>query len=482
MPSSCRPHSAAASTASTSSAGCCATSSAGTPASGSATASPRSSPRSPSGPRATPEQQRRVADLLLGGGRLASVAYHELAHGNDFVRNEFRARPDRRRLCAVRRQTRHQQRRTGGGTGPVQPHRGHRRQPQLTRCCSSTRASYPPTATVLPRYDTVGVRGCLNAGVDFTGCPLPGARARRQVGPWRRTGAALLPAHPQRAAVHDGRRRRHRTAHRSVLRAGPQALPPLRPGDPARPCHDRRRLPGSARQRLPRRSRRPAPCIWFREATSVYASAVKYLVPTLLTETVLRPVHRARRPVLCTRRGFGVFQKHVRDLPMISLGHAGTAACQAPIIPQLPRLARRSWFSGKPAPEGRLRVRDGPPAARPRQAGPRREQRRAGRLAGGRGRGHRRCGRIPGRPLRRGAHRAGHGARGRAAQPAGGVQRHVAQGPHRTGQSQGVRHRRPLHAAPGGRRLPGRYGCTRSRRTTRSSPRPPGSPPRSPAW
>ena len=55
---------------------------------------------------------------------------------------------------------------------------------------------------------------------------------------------------------------------------------------------------------------------------------------------------------------FGIFQKHVRDLPVLSLGHAGTAACQATIIPQLPRLARRSWFPAEPAPAGLFRARE----------------------------------------------------------------------------------------------------------------------------
>jgi hypothetical protein len=94
------------------------------------------------------------------------------------------------------------------------------------------------------------------------------------------------------------------------------------------------------------------------DETSVYAAATKYLVPKLLTEAMheLSIVLGARFYV---REGeYGIFQKHIRDLPVLSLGHAGSAACQATIIPQLPRLARRAWFTGDPAPASLFRLRE----------------------------------------------------------------------------------------------------------------------------
>jgi len=48
----------------------------------------------------------------------------------------------------------------------------------------------------------------------------------------------------------------------------------------------------------------------------------------------------------------------VRDLPVLTLGHAGSAACQATIIPQLSRLAKRAWFAGTPAPAELFRPGD----------------------------------------------------------------------------------------------------------------------------
>lgn len=40
----------------------------------------------------SPAQQRELSELLLRGGKV-SAAYHELDHGNDFLRNAFEAYP-----------------------------------------------------------------------------------------------------------------------------------------------------------------------------------------------------------------------------------------------------------------------------------------------------------------------------------------------------------------------------------------------------
>ncbi|MFJ7192771.1 hypothetical protein [Streptomyces bacillaris] len=44
------------------------------------------------------EQRRRLADLLLGGGRVATL-YHELEHGNDLAGAAFAARPQADAPC-----------------------------------------------------------------------------------------------------------------------------------------------------------------------------------------------------------------------------------------------------------------------------------------------------------------------------------------------------------------------------------------------
>jgi hypothetical protein len=92
------------------------------------------------------------------------------------------------------------------------------------------------------------------------------------------------------------------------------------------------------------------------EQTSVSTAAVKYLVPTLMQEAV------DRLAVVLGARSFlregehAIFQKHLRDLPVASLVHAGGTVCQATIIPQLPRLARRGWSGGDLPPDTLFRL------------------------------------------------------------------------------------------------------------------------------
>lgn len=80
------------------------------------------------------------------------------------------------------------------------------------------------------------------------------------------------------------------------------------------------------------------------DSAHLMAAAVKLTMPDLLREdleelaTVLGFHGYDRGPL------YGGFQKLVRDLPVAGLGHAGSAACQAVLIPQLRALARTSWF------------------------------------------------------------------------------------------------------------------------------------------
>lgn len=311
----------------------------------------------------TPEQRRRVADLLLGGGRLA-IAYHELAHGNDFVRNEFRATPsdDGFVMSGAKHVINNVERaealvlfsRTEDSPGS----RSHSVLLVDKSDVPADRYRY------LPRYETVGVRGCRNAGVEFTDCPLPADALVGKLGDGVELALrsfqitrSVLPS-----MILGGGDTALRTAvsfaldrklyHRSVLE-----IP-----------HARATIVGAFTDLL------ISDCLALTatravhlvpEATSVYAAAVKYLLPKLLTETAYDLSIVLGANFYVRDGAYGAFQKHVRDLPMISLGHAGTAACQATIIPQLPRLARTAWFSGRPAPEGLFRVRDGLPPLDP---------------------------------------------------------------------------------------------------------------------
>ncbi|MFE0875677.1 acyl-CoA dehydrogenase family protein [Streptomyces smyrnaeus] len=305
----------------------------------------------------TREQRRRVAELLLGGGRLA-IAYHELAHGNDFVRNEFRATPTADggfRLDGVKQVINNVVRAEAlvlfSRTDEAAGSRSHSVLLVDKDRLPAGRLRY------LPRYATVGVRGCQNAGVEFTDCPVAGDALVGELGDG--VELALRSFQITRSVVPSmilgGGDTALRTAvsfalNRQLYNRSVLEIP-----------HARATLVGAFIDLL------ICDCLALAATravhllpaeTSVYAAAVKYLLPKLLTETTydLSVVLGANFYV---RGGeYGAFQKHVRDLPMISLGHAGTAACQATIIPQLPRLARAAWFTGLPAPDGLFRIRD----------------------------------------------------------------------------------------------------------------------------
>ncbi len=303
------------------------------------------------------EQRRRLASLLLDGGKV-SVAYHELAHGNDFVRNEFEARPS-----------------VGGGyllngakqvinnadradawvlfsrTDPAPGSRSH-------SVLMTERAGLDPARhRVLPRYDAVGVRGCHLSGLEFDDCPVPASDLVGEVGHGvevaLRAFQLTRSAMPGMAlgAVDTGLRTVVRfAARRQLYRRTVLEIP-----------HARATLTGAFLDLLicDSLSLTASRAVHLLPGeTSVYAAAVKYLVPRMLGDTMnaLSVVLGARYYV---REGeFGIFQKHIRDLPVLSLGHAGSAACQATIIPQLSRLARRSWFQSEPAEPRLFRPRE----------------------------------------------------------------------------------------------------------------------------
>ncbi|WP_051970962.1 acyl-CoA dehydrogenase family protein [Kitasatospora azatica] len=296
----------------------------------------------------SPEQQRRLADLLLDGGK-ASVAYHELAHGNDFLRNEFRANPDGSgfRLHGAKQVINNAHRARAwllfSRTSDAPGSRSH------SVLMVERDEVDPERLRVLPRYETVGVRGCTLSGLEFDDCPVPGSALVGEQG--QGVELALRSFQITRSAVPGMALGAADTSLRTVVRFAvgrqlyrksvmeiPHAKGVLGNAFLDLLICDSLSLAGTRAVHL------------LPEQTSVYGAAVKYLVPKVLTEAMyeLSIVLGARFYV---RDGeFGIFQKHLRDLPVLSLGHAGSAACQATIIPQLPRLAKRSWFKDAPAP------------------------------------------------------------------------------------------------------------------------------------
>lgn len=294
-------------------------------------------------------QRERVARILTRGGRI-SVAYHELAHGNDFVRNEFEARPAQGGgyLLKGSKQVINNVHRADAWvlfsrTDPAPGSRSH------SVLLVEPEGLDTDTWRVLPRYDTVGVRGCRLAGLRFDDTPVPASALVGERGKGVET--ALRAFQVTRAALPGMAVGTTDTALRTVVRfaLGRRLYRKTVMEIP----HARATLSGAFTDLLTcdalslaaTRAVHLLP-----EQTSVFAAATKYLVPRLLTDTMheLSIVLGARFYI---RDGeHGIFQKHLRDLPVLSLGHAGSAACQATIIPQLSRLARRSWFTDEPAP------------------------------------------------------------------------------------------------------------------------------------
>ncbi|MFF4437479.1 acyl-CoA dehydrogenase [Streptomyces sp. NPDC001621] len=304
----------------------------------------------------TAEQRGRLAELLLDGQKV-SVAYHELAHGNDFVRNEFQARPaDGGYLLNGAKQVINNADRAAAWvlfsrTSPAPGSRSH-------SVVFAERAGLDQDRfQVLPRYDAVGVRGCHLSGLDFTDCPVPASALVGEEG--KGVELALRAFQITRSAVPGMAIGATDTALRTVVgfALGRQLYRKSVMDIP----HARSTLANTFLDLLISDSLSLAATRAVHvlpEETSVYAAAVKYLVPKMLTDAMydLSIVLGARFYV---REGeFGIFQKHVRDLPVLSLGHAGSAACQATIIPQLSRLARRSWFRDEPAPATVFRPRE----------------------------------------------------------------------------------------------------------------------------
>ncbi|HEY3717336.1 MAG TPA: acyl-CoA dehydrogenase [Jatrophihabitantaceae bacterium] len=294
------------------------------------------------------EQKRQLAGMLLDGQKV-SVAYHELAHGNDFVRNEFGARPDgdHYRLHGTKQVINNAARANAWAlfsrTSDAPGSRSH------SVFLVERAAIDAQRLRILPRYRTVGVRGCYLSGLEFDDCPVPATTLVGDIG--QGVELALRSFQLTRSAVPGMAIGATDSSLRTVVRFAvgrqlyrksvmeiPHAKATLANAFVDLLIADSLSLAGTRAVHL------------LPEETSVYAAAVKYLVPRILSDTMqeLSIVLGARFYV---REGeFGFFQKNVRDLPALTLGHAGSAACQATIIPQLARLARRAWFAGDEAP------------------------------------------------------------------------------------------------------------------------------------
>lgn len=295
------------------------------------------------------EDQRRWTAGLLRRGAAMTVAYQEMAHGNDFVRNGFRARTA---AAGFRLQGRKEAivnagraqglvifsrvpPRLGGGSHSV----------LLVDKTGLPQGGYRH----LPRYRTRGVLGCDISGLEFHDCPVPGealigapgdgvASSLRSFQITRGVVPGMVFAGADSALrTVVGFTLAHRDARRRVLDV-PRFRAVLAGAFTDLLICDSLALAGTRAVHL------------LPEDTSVSSAVVQYLLPKVLIEALYDvSVVLGADSFGDSGGGHGAFYKHVRDLPVTTLGHTGSAACLATIIPQLSRLAARSWASDQDA-------------------------------------------------------------------------------------------------------------------------------------
>lgn len=289
----------------------------------------------------TAAQRARIAELLLSGAKV-SVAYHELDHGNDFSRNEFRAQVagDRIELDGRKQVINNIERAAAmvlfARTGPGAGSRSH------SVIFADKVELDPARVRYLGRYRSVGVRGCQLGGIELASCELPADSVVGELG--HGVEIALRSFQITRAALPGMALGSLDTALRTVLRfARSRQLYGTTVADLP---HARATLAGVFADLL------ACDCLATAAARALHvvpeqagslAAATKYLVPRIISEALyeLSIVLGARSYI---REGeHAIFQKIARDTPVLGVGHASAGACLATLVPQLTALARRAW-------------------------------------------------------------------------------------------------------------------------------------------
>ncbi|MFJ6759846.1 acyl-CoA dehydrogenase [Streptomyces sp. NPDC091273] len=308
-------------------------------------------------------QRHWLAGLLRDGGK-AAIAQHETAHSNDYVRSQVTARRSGEGyLISGGKPMVNDLERAGAlvlfcRTDPAPGSRSHSvlllEPGQLTDA----------RAAVTARRTPVGLRGCRFAGVEFDDCPVPRSALLGPEGSGITT--ALRSFQISRTVIAAAAVAALDTSLRTAVRFDRERSGGWQAGGGR---GDGGRTGAALTNAFVNLLLYDALAVVATRAlhllpaeTSVYSAALKYLLPRVLTETMY-DLSIVLGSGLYTREGtLGIFQKHVRDVPVLSLGHAGTVACQATVIPQMPRLARASWFVEDEAPAGLFRLQgDLPP-------------------------------------------------------------------------------------------------------------------------
>ncbi|MEV4447647.1 acyl-CoA dehydrogenase [Streptomyces mirabilis] len=294
------------------------------------------------------EQQHQVAQLLLANKRIAA-AFHELDHGNDFARVEAAAHPvDGGWLLSGRKEIVTNLRRAEAMVlfARTSDTAGSRSHSQFL----VTRDGLPADRVRdLPRFGSSGMRGVDLGGAEFTDCPLPagaligglGAGMEIALRSYQITRAVfpvmfIGPLDTALRTVLDC------ALHRRLYGGAVADIPYVR-SVVARAFADL--LAADAYAAVGLRALHLAP-----EVMGVFAPAAKYLATRILLDSFhdLRSVLGANAYL---REGrYAIFQKMARDVAPATFAHVSRAACLVMLLPQLPRLARRSWQVDPSAP------------------------------------------------------------------------------------------------------------------------------------
>ncbi|WP_406178469.1 acyl-CoA dehydrogenase [Streptomyces canus] len=300
-------------------------------------------------------QRRRMADVLLAGGRAVS-GYHELAHGNDFARAEFSALPgdDGRLRLNGRKEVIANARRAEAMVlfARTSHAPGSRSHSQLF----VEKADLPPGAPIhLPRFHSAGMRGVQLGGLEFRDCPVPadavlgapGLGVETALRSFQITRTAL----PAMTAgiLETGLEVTARFAEERVLYGRSLAEMPYIRSILADAFTDL--LICDCLATVTARSVHLLP-----GETSLYASATKYFVATLLMDAMDALSRVLGAQFYLRDGGYGIFQKHLRDLAPAGFGHTARVACLSTVLPQLPRLARKGWLDDTQPPAAVFRL------------------------------------------------------------------------------------------------------------------------------
>jgi alkylation response protein AidB-like acyl-CoA dehydrogenase len=284
------------------------------------------------------DQKAAVAATLMSGTPI-SVAYHELDHGNDFGANALQATDDADiyRLNGTKSVINNADRaasavvfaRTGASGSGGREH-----------SLFLVDLDGPDSPTATPRHRSLALRGCRLSGLDFRNTPVassnmlgaPGTAVETalksfQVSRCVAAGAGLGPVDESLFAVAGfTSRRRLYGRDLSDLPHVQHTLAAAFADLMAAEC-----MIADAAETLHTRP----------EFGSAHSAAAKYIVPRVL-ESVMSDLSVVLGARFYLRTGpYALFGKHYRDFAALAIGHAGGAACQLAILPQLKRLTTR---------------------------------------------------------------------------------------------------------------------------------------------